>query len=189
VVGKRGFEPLSFSLSGSCSDLLSYMPADGGGPDPQRSRAQPGSSRRLPPGSFTIHVRRAENSNPSALAPGRFRGGARALAGSLSKAEDGDPDPQRVSAQPVSGRCRVPARFILHGGRRTTRKPQFPAHPLATEPGAPVRFTFRGYRPGDSNPDHPRPERGASAIGLGRLGADTGYRTRDLHLGKVALYP
>lgn len=98
MVGKRGFEPLSFSLSGSCSDLLSYMPADGGGPDPQRSRAQPGSSRRLPPGSFTIHVRRAENSNPSALAPGRFRGGARALAGSLSKAEDGDPDSQRLPA-------------------------------------------------------------------------------------------
>ena len=44
------------------------------------------------------------------------------------------------------------------------------AHRASASNGArrPGRFTFHEYRPGDSNPDHPRPERGASAIGLGR---------------------
>jgi hypothetical protein len=32
--------------------------------------------------------------------------------------------------------------LMYQSGRRTTRKPQFPAHPLATEPGTPARFTF-----------------------------------------------
>lgn len=50
--------------------------ADGRGPDPQRSRARPGSSRRLPPGSFAIHARNEEVLTPTAAAAIRFRGGA-----------------------------------------------------------------------------------------------------------------
>lgn len=113
--------------------------------------------------------------NPSAHAPVRFRNGARHPTGLLSMAEDGELESQRLPA-PIRfpDGASQPGRFILHGGRRTTRKPQFPAHPLATEPGTPVRFTFHEYRPRDSNPDHPRPERGASAIGLGRHAS--GYR-------------
>jgi hypothetical protein len=81
VVGKRGFEPLSFSLSGSCSNLLSCLPADGGGPDPQRSRARPGSSQGLPPGSFTIHARKTEDPTPCGCPLTRFRIGDRLHSG------------------------------------------------------------------------------------------------------------
>ena len=111
-------------------------PADGGGPDPQRSRALPGSSRSRPPGRFAIRERRAEVLSPTAS-----------------------------RRPPVSKRSLPPVRFTLHGGRRWTRStgpsppPAFqtgtttwwfhlprrragdsyatvlPAHPLATEPG------------------------------------------------------
>ncbi len=72
------------------------------------------------------------------------------LPGSLSMAEDGELESQRLPA-PIRfpDGASQPGRFILHGGRRTIRKPQFPAHPLATEPGTPVRFTFPGAAGGD----------------------------------------
>lgn len=49
---------------------------------------------------------------------------------------------------------------------------------VSSEARHPDRFTLHAYRPRDSNPDHPRSERGASTVGLGRLGADGGSRTR-----------
>src|SRR6202034_21454 len=129
--------------------------ADGGGPGPQRSRALPGSSRRLPPGSFTI------------------------------QAESGGHDPQRANADPPSKRSPRPGGLTLHVGSparceqagdgrgRRNRIPRlapppgfrpgpttWPVHPpraegavletddvtaahrLAGEPSAPAWFTF-----------------------------------------------
>jgi hypothetical protein len=86
--------------------------ADGGGPEPQRSRAHPGSSRRLPPGSFTIHARKTEDPNPCGDPLTRFRIGDRL--------HDG---------------------FIFHGGGRRTRIPApYGAHPLSrrSRPARPV---------------------------------------------------
>ena len=54
---------------------------------PSPCGAHPGSSRGLRLGSFTIHKRRTEKSNLSPFGASRFPSGARALAGSFSKAE------------------------------------------------------------------------------------------------------
>jgi hypothetical protein len=93
-----GLEPPTPCVSGRCSNQVSYIPAEGGGLDPKRLPAQPGSSRRLPeqlhlpraddgghepqpfrthpasngrphPGGFIIQSRMAQDSNlPAALA-------------------------------------------------------------------------------------------------------------------------
>jgi hypothetical protein len=52
------------------------------------------------------------------------------------------------------------------------------AHPLATEPGSPVRFTLPAYPSSDSNRDHLRPEHSASIVGLEGHGVSDGARTR-----------
>jgi hypothetical protein len=88
--------------------------ADGGGPGPQRSRALPGSSRRLPPDSFTI------------------------------QAESGSHDLQRLRAQPISNRRQPPAGSLSKsalppdakagdgGGRRTRIPASSDARPPST---------------------------------------------------------
>jgi hypothetical protein len=136
MVGHRGIEPRDTCVSGRPRRPAGSWPADGGGPDPQRSRALPGSSRSRSPGRFAIRERRAEVLSPTAS-----------------------------RRPPFSKRSLPPGRFTLHGGRRWTRStgpsppPAFqtgtttwwfhlprrragdsnatvlPAHPLATEPG------------------------------------------------------
>ena len=88
-------------------------------------------------------------------------------------AEDGEIESHGLSIRhPVSSRGQPPGWFILHERKAEHSKlTVLPAHRLAGEPGAPIRFTFHEYRPGDSNPDHPRLERGVSTVGLGRHGA------------------
>jgi hypothetical protein len=103
-------------------------------------------------------------------------------------AEDGELESQRFHARPLSKRCQHPDWFILQeppapspygamatgdgggieppGSDPAARKAGYskatvsPAHPLATEPGAPVRFTFRERRAGAGEPPGTRrPER------------------------------
>ena len=66
MVGHRGIEPRDTCVSGRPRRPAGSWPADGGGPDPQRSRALPGSSRSRPPGRFAIRERRAEVLSPTA---------------------------------------------------------------------------------------------------------------------------
>jgi hypothetical protein len=70
--------------------------------------AHPGSSRGLHLGSFTIHERRTENSNPSGRPPSRFPTGADALAGSFSMAESGRHDLHAVKRALVSSEAQHP---------------------------------------------------------------------------------
>jgi hypothetical protein len=120
---------------------------DGGGPGPQRSRALPGSSRRLPPDSFTIPMRRAEGTIPSANADPpskRSPPPAESLStfGSPARCERaGDGGSQRTRI-PALARPRafqaVTAPWRLWLPRRKASDSNAtvsPAHPLATEPG------------------------------------------------------
>ena len=171
LVGHRGVEPRCTRLSGGPRHRLSRgqrkmevsrpaasrpptgvqnplppaarLPEESGGPDPQRSPAHPFSGRGLPPGRFTLQVG----------SPARCE---------REMAEDGELESQRFS-RPAAFQA-VPAPWLVHPPERKAEQSKptvLPAHPLAGEPGAPVRFTFP-YRPRDSNPDHPRSERGAS---------------------------
>jgi hypothetical protein len=166
LVGSGGLEPPTPCVSGRCSDRVSYEPAEGGGPDPQRLPAQPGSSRRLPE---QLH---------------------------LPSADDGGPDPQPVTRPiPLRTGGRAPGGFIIQSGWRRTRTcPRLSPRPpvsgrapcqlgqpssierraensnpmpqgtirLATGPGTPVRFALHAYPPWDSNPDNTRSERAGS---------------------------
>jgi hypothetical protein len=59
-------------------------------------------------------------------------------------AEDGELESQRFHARPPSKRCQHPGWFILQERKAQHSKlTVLPAHRLAGEPGAPVRFTFR----------------------------------------------
>lgn len=117
--------------------------ADDGGHGPQRVRAQPGSGRRLHPGSFIILMRKAEALIPSGSPPIPLRTGARPGAftfhggGRRSRLPARGADPTAFQAAPA------PGRFILQE-RRADDLNATPcgAHPLATEPGSPVRFTL-----------------------------------------------
>jgi hypothetical protein len=120
------------------------------------------------PARFTLHERRMEIPTPSALRhPFAFRAKPARLSGSSSMAEGGLFESQCLPA----------------------------SHPLATEPGTPVRFTFHGYcvrREGVGPSRH----YGHWFLGPARLPfrhqrielrAASGIRTRDPYLGKVVL--
>jgi hypothetical protein len=79
--------PLDADSGPRCHASGAPSVADSGGHAPQPFWAHPGSSRGLRLGSFTIHVWRTENSNPSGFPPTRFPTGAHTLTGSFSKAE------------------------------------------------------------------------------------------------------
>lgn len=82
----------------------------------------------------------------------------------LPCAEDGGREPHPATrAIRFPDEARTPARFILQE-RKADYSKAMPrdTHPLATEPGAPARFTFLEYRPRDSNPHVPGSEPGAS---------------------------
>lgn len=54
--------------------------------------------------------------------------------------------PAPCGAHPLSTRSRPPGRFILQARKAGDLNARVsPPHPLATEPGAPVRFTFHSY--------------------------------------------
>lgn len=173
-VGHLGVEPSATALSGRPLRPAGSWPADGGGPDPQRVRALPGSSRRLPPGSFTIQVRKTEDPTPCGRPLTRLRIGDRLHGGFIFH---GPPRCERAGgcggwrsrlpapcgAHPLSKRSRPPGRFILQARKAGDLNARVsPPHPLATEPGAPVRFTFHSYRTADSNREPPGSGPGAS---------------------------
>jgi hypothetical protein len=102
---------------------MSYGPAEGGGPDPQRLPAQPGSSRRLPE---QLH---------------------------LPRADDGGPDPQPFQAHPASNGRPHPGGFIIQSGRRETRSPlPHGSQPTSNRCQRPDWFTVHVRRAENSNP-------------------------------------
>ena len=123
---------------------LHHPGAEDGGPDPLRSPAHPTSNRGPPPWRF--HLPRT---SPDAS--------------KREVAEGGDPDSQRLAA-PIAFQAEpAPGRFILQARKAGDLNARVsPPHPLATEPGAPVRFTFHSYRTADSNSEPPGSGPGAS---------------------------
>ena len=111
-------------------------PADGGGPDPQRSRALPGSSRSPPPGRFTIQSGERKSRSPATARPPVFETGPaprqvhspRRKTWTLSTGSSQTP----LAFQAVT----APGGFIFRERRAEQSKPTaLPAHSLAARPG------------------------------------------------------
>jgi hypothetical protein len=115
-----------------------------GGPDPHRCHGHPLSGRCPPPGGFSFHVD----------SPARYE-----------EAGHGRGRRNRISrcCPPPSFRP-GPAAWLVHPPRKAgySKATVSPAHPPATEPSAPVWFTFHECARRDSN-SHDR-----SHTGLGR---------------------
>ena len=154
MVGHRGIEPRDTCVSGRPRRPAGSWPADGGGPDPQRSRALPGSSRSRPPGRFAIRERRAEVLSPTASrrppvfetepaawqvhspwrktvdtihrasTPTRFPAGDHHLAVSSPSEESGRLERHGATRASVSNGARHPGRFTLHERRAGTGAPR-----------------------------------------------------------------
>jgi len=134
-VGRLGVEPSDTCASGRPRRPAGSRPADGRGPDPQRSRAPPVSSRGLPPGRFPIHCEEGGGLEPQRARPGAFETPPAALAGSPSTTaprpgvnrpgmeEDGRLERQRFHARPLSRRGPPPGGVIFRG-ERVTRTPR-----------------------------------------------------------------
>ena len=136
MVGHRGIEPRDTCVSGRPRRPAGSWPADGGGPDPQRSRALPGSSRSRSPGRFTIRERRAEVLSPTASRrPPVFE---------REPAARQVHSPWRKTVDTIHRAFTPPAfqtgttTWWFHLPRRRagdSNATVLPAHPLATEPG------------------------------------------------------
>jgi hypothetical protein len=152
MVGHRGIEPRDTCVSGRPRRPAGSWPADGGGPDPQRSRALPGSSRSRPPGRFAIRERRAEVLSPTAsrrppvfetepaarqvhspwrktvdtihrtFTPTRFPDGDHHLVVSSPSEESGRLERHGATRASVSNGARHPGRFTLHERRARDRR-------------------------------------------------------------------
>lgn len=152
MVGHRGIEPRDTCVSGRPRRPAGSWPADGGGPDPQRSRALPGSSRSRPPGRFAIRERRAEVLSPTAsrrppvfetepaawqvhspwrktvdtihraFTPTRFPAGDHHLVVSSPSEESGRLERHGATRASVSNGARHPGRFTLHERRARDRR-------------------------------------------------------------------
>ena len=132
LVGRRGVEPRDTCLSGRPRRPAGSRPADGGGPDP-RQRCCPVRFKRAPAARQVHHPREESGrlERQRRTTPGRFRGGACTLAGSLStRGRRRNRIPAPHDAHTGSSRGRGPARFISHRGERRNRIPQ--GHPLRT---------------------------------------------------------
>jgi hypothetical protein len=100
------------------------------------SRVQAGGR----PGGFIFLERIAEGTIPSDYSPGRVRAGGCTLTASLSMAENGELESQRLRAHPPSKRSRHPDRFILQERRAENSNPtRNGAHSLAARPGTLTR--------------------------------------------------
>lgn len=142
--GCRGLSPRTMP----CQD------ADDGAVEAQPFRTQPPSKRSPAPAGFIVQKctllagssRQAGRRTALPDPAGRARLGPRA--------ESGEHDSQRVSAVPVSGRPRDPARFTLHGGRVTCRRM---LTALAGLLGVRRLSQHRRLLPGHPRPDVPYP--------------------------------
>ena len=160
MVGHRGIEPRDTCVSGRPRRPAGSWPADGGGPDPQRPPALPGSSRSRPPVFETgpaarqVHSpwRKAVDTIHRAFTPTRFPDGDHHLVVSSPSEESGRLERHGATRASVSNGARHPGRFTLHERRAGT--------------GAP-RGTYRPARscfPPPHYVPHPRFELGTSSF-------------------------
>jgi hypothetical protein len=76
MVGSAGLEPTTPRSSDECSHPVSYEPAEDGGVEPHGLSTATSFQGPVPRRRRIFPVRRATDSNRSACAPIRFRGGA-----------------------------------------------------------------------------------------------------------------
>jgi hypothetical protein len=168
VAPARGFRP-------RCRSGGAPSVAECGGPDPLAlARLIPLRTGGHLHGSFTLHERRTENSNPSPCGPNRFPAGARNLTGSFSTAESGAVEAHGRNRALVSSEAQgtLPGSLSMSNGRGQAnplvrgdqRGRDLPAS-LRAEPGIRTQNLFLLR-------EAPLP------VGLDRLGAATGNRTR-----------
>jgi hypothetical protein len=137
---------------------------EGEGVEPTTAKGRHGCSKPAAAPAAHLPGRNEEVLTPTAVTAIRFRGGARHPAGSRSistlppeanrreMAEDGEIESHGVTRRQVSGRGQPPGWFILHEQKATdSNGTVLPAHPLATEPSAPVWFAFHECARRDSN--------------------------------------
>ena len=139
LVGHLGVEPSATALSERPLRPAGSWPADGGGPGPQRVRALPGSSRRLPPGSFTIQVRKTEDPTPCGRPLTRLRIGDCLHGGFIFHG----PPPMRASGR--LRRMEIPTPSTLRRPSAFQAEPApWPVHPPSEEGG---RLERQGVTP------------------------------------------
>ena len=188
MVGHRGIEPRDTCVSGRPRRPAGSWPADGGGPDPQRSRALPGSSRSRPPGRFAIRERRAEVLSPTASrrppvfetepAARQVHSPWRKTVGTIHRAST----PPAFQPGTTTWRFHLPRRRA--GDSNAT---VLPAHPLATEPGTLAGSPSMSGGPGTGAPRGTyRPARSCFPASLR---APPEIRTRNLFLLREAPLP
>lgn len=136
-VGHPGIEPGDTAVSERPLQPAGPCPeAEGEGADPHGREDRHGCSKPVAAPAAHLPERRAENSNPSACAPVRFRNDARgpggftlqvsALRPGVNKPEmeeDGRLERHCSHSRPVSGRGQPPDWFIFRG-ERVTRTPR-----------------------------------------------------------------
>ncbi len=174
LVGHLGVEPSATALSERPLRPAGSWPADGGGPGPSASapfRVQAGGCH---PAASPSRCGRRRTRPPAVARSPDFESGTASMAVSsstdLPRCERAGGCggwrsrlPAPCGAHPLSKRSRPPGRFILQARKAGDLNARVsPPHPLATEPGAPVRFTFHSYRTADSNREPPGSGPGAS---------------------------
>jgi hypothetical protein len=191
MVGHRGIEPRDTCVSGRPRRPAGSWPADGGGPDPQRSRALPGSSRSRPPGRFAIRERRAEVLSPTAsrrppvfetepaarqvhspwrktvdtihraFTPTAFQTGTTTWWFHLPSEESGRLERHGATRASVSNGARHPGRFTLHERRAVTGAPRSTYRPARS------CFPRRTTCPTRDSNSEPLPSEGSASTKLG----------------------
>src|SRR6185437_6823454 len=188
MVGHRGIEPRDTCVSGRPRRPAGSWPADGGGPDPQRSRALPGSSRSRPPGRFAIRERRAEVLSPTASrrppvfetepAAWQVHSPWRKTVDTIHRAFTPTRFPAGDHHLVVSSPSEESGRLERHG---------VTAHPLATEPGTLAGSPSMSGGPGQAHRAVRTGLRGRASPAS--LRAPPEFRTRNLFLLREAPLP
>jgi hypothetical protein len=165
--------------------------AEDGGLEPQRSGRPAGFKPVAASLAASSSLRKVEALIPSGCPPSPLRTGARTGRVRFPWRKTEVLIPRRFPVPPgfrpeaAAWRLRLPRRRADY-----SKATPFDAHPLATEPGTPVRFTLPACGcvrtdPGTRTLNICGLSAAPLPIGLDRLGADDRPRTGDLHLGKV----
>lgn len=164
MVGHRGIEPRNTCVSGRPRRPAGSWPADAAGVEPARprlARVQAGFRRQV---GLRIHERRGRELNSQGLSSAVFETGPVTNRVASPCADGGRIErPRAVQTRPPVS-SRAPCHSVNHpyeeGGRLERHEIIIRASLSGRARRAcPVHLP---YRPGDSDPDHPRSERGAS---------------------------
>lgn len=145
MVGHRGIEPRNTCVSDRPRRPAGSWPADAAGVEPARprlARFQAGFRRQV---GLRIHKRRGRELNSQGRSSAVFETGPVTNRVASPRADGGRIErPRAVKTRPPVS-SRAPCHSVNHPSRKAgdSNAAELSAHRLASEPGAPVRFTFR----------------------------------------------